>query len=69
MFTGRTFSAVVVVYCLLQVDSASKMFADEAAALYERAISSLLKSCILIYFAFADFEEVRIKYFFVSRLF
>lgn len=35
-----------------------KLFADEAAAIYERAITSLMKSNMLIYFAYADFEEV-----------
>ncbi|PVD28191.1 hypothetical protein C0Q70_10777 [Pomacea canaliculata] len=39
-----------------------KLFADEAAAIYERAITSLMKSNMLIYFAYADFEETRMKY-------
>lgn len=34
------------------------MFADEAAAIYERAITTLLKQNSLLYFAYADFEEV-----------
>ena len=34
------------------------MFADEAAAIYERAITTLLKQNMLLYFAYADFEEV-----------
>ncbi|KAK7478906.1 hypothetical protein BaRGS_00029887 [Batillaria attramentaria] len=42
--------------------NAGKMFADEAAAIYERAISSLMKSNMLIYFAYADFEETRMKH-------
>ena len=37
----------------------AKVFSDEAAAIYERAISSLMKKNMLIYFAYADFEEVR----------
>ncbi|XP_071113458.1 cleavage stimulation factor subunit 3-like [Haliotis cracherodii] len=42
--------------------NAGKMFADEAAAIYERAISSLMKKNMLLYFAYADFEEGRMKY-------
>ena len=34
------------------------IFADEAAAIYERATTSLMKSTVLLYFAYADFEEV-----------
>lgn len=34
------------------------MFADEAAVLYERATTTVLKNCMLLYFAYADFEEV-----------
>ncbi|XP_022256823.1 cleavage stimulation factor subunit 3-like [Limulus polyphemus] len=39
--------------------NAGKMFSDEAAAIYERAITTLLKTNQLLYFAYADFEEVR----------
>lgn len=39
----------------------AKVFSDEAAAIYERAISSLMKKNMLIYFAYADFEEGRMK--------
>ncbi|ESO84817.1 hypothetical protein LOTGIDRAFT_236052 [Lottia gigantea] len=42
--------------------NAGKMFADEAAAIYERAVSSLMKKNALIYFAYADFEEGRMKF-------
>ncbi|KAL3882786.1 hypothetical protein ACJMK2_029149 [Sinanodonta woodiana] len=41
---------------------AGKMFADEAAALYERAITTVMKTNMLLYFAYADFEESRMKY-------
>jgi hypothetical protein len=34
------------------------MFADEAAALFERAITTTMKGNMLIYFTYADFEEV-----------
>lgn len=37
----------------------SKLFSDEAANIYERAISTLLKKNMLLYFSFADYEEVR----------
>ncbi|KAK6169592.1 hypothetical protein SNE40_020613 [Patella caerulea] len=42
--------------------NAGKMFADEAAAIYERAISTLMKTNMLIYFSYADFEEGRMKF-------
>ncbi|ESO06606.1 hypothetical protein HELRODRAFT_64205, partial [Helobdella robusta] len=43
-------------------DTMSKVFADEAANMYERAISMGLKNCLLIYFSYADFEESRMKH-------
>lgn len=39
----------------------SKLFSDEAANIYERAIGTLLKKNMLLYFAFADYEEVSIQ--------
>ncbi|XP_066998910.2 protein suppressor of forked isoform X2 [Anabrus simplex] len=42
--------------------TAAKLFSDEAAAIYERATSTLLKKNMLLYFAYADFEEGRLKY-------
>ncbi|KAJ9595491.1 hypothetical protein L9F63_013313, partial [Diploptera punctata] len=42
--------------------TAAKLFSDEAAAVYERATSTLLKKNMLLYFAYADFEEGRLKY-------
>jgi len=42
-----------------QADISGKVFADEAAGLYERATTTMLKNCTLLYFAYADFEEVR----------
>ncbi|XP_076467376.1 cleavage stimulation factor subunit 3-like [Babylonia areolata] len=42
--------------------NAGKLFADEAAAIYERATTTIMKSNMLIYFAYADFEETRMKY-------
>uniref|UniRef100_A0A6I8SHI8 Cleavage stimulation factor subunit 3 n=1 Tax=Xenopus tropicalis TaxID=8364 RepID=A0A6I8SHI8_XENTR len=38
----------------------AKLFSDEAANIYERAISTLLKKNMLLYFAYADYEEVSI---------
>lgn len=38
----------------------AKLFSDEAANIYERAIGSLLKKNMLLYFSFADYEEVRV---------
>ncbi|XP_073238338.1 cleavage stimulation factor subunit 3-like isoform X1 [Porites lutea] len=40
----------------------SKVLSDEAANIYERAISGLMKHSMLIYFAYADFEEGRMKF-------
>ncbi|XP_040184228.1 cleavage stimulation factor subunit 3 isoform X1 [Rana temporaria] len=40
----------------------AKLFSDEAASIYERAISTLLKKNMLLYFAYADYEESRMKY-------
>jgi len=42
--------------------AAGKLFADEAASIHERAINSLMKKNMLIYFAYADFEEGRMKH-------
>lgn len=39
----------------------SKLFSDEAANIYERAIGTLLKKNMLLYFAFADYEEVGVQ--------
>eukprot|EP00096_Caligus_rogercresseyi_P003916 TRINITY_DN1779_c0_g1_i1.p1 TRINITY_DN1779_c0_g1~~TRINITY_DN1779_c0_g1_i1.p1 ORF type:complete len:728 (+),score=123.76 TRINITY_DN1779_c0_g1_i1:561-2744(+) len=43
------------------VDS-SKSFLDQASAFYERGISGVLNKCVLLHFAYADFEEQRMKY-------
>lgn len=43
------------------VDSA-RSFIDQASQLYERAISGVLRTCALLYFAYADFEEQNMKY-------
>ena len=45
-------------YSLLQDMQGSKLLAEEASSLYERAISGLMKNNMLLYFAYADFEEV-----------
>ncbi|XP_019553197.1 protein suppressor of forked [Aedes albopictus] len=42
--------------------NAAKVFADEAANILERAINSVLSRNALLYFAYADFEEGRLKY-------
>lgn len=39
----------------------ARQFADDTAAMYERAIM-LLRSNIMLYFAYADYEEGRCKY-------
>uniref|UniRef100_A0A8C1HGW0 Cleavage stimulation factor subunit 3 n=1 Tax=Cyprinus carpio carpio TaxID=630221 RepID=A0A8C1HGW0_CYPCA len=40
----------------------AKLFSDEAANIYERAIGTLLKKNMLLYFSFADYEESRMKH-------
>ena len=39
----------------------SKVLGDETAAMYERAITGIMKHSMLLYFAYADFEEVKKK--------
>lgn len=43
-------------------DITGKAFAEESAGIYERAITTLLKNNILLFFTYADFEESRVKY-------
>ncbi|KAJ8340587.1 hypothetical protein SKAU_G00352200 [Synaphobranchus kaupii] len=40
----------------------AKLFSDEAANIYERAIATLLKKNMLLHFSFADYEESRMKH-------
>ncbi|XP_036595701.1 cleavage stimulation factor subunit 3-like [Trichosurus vulpecula] len=42
--------------------SSAKIFSSEVANIYERAISTLLKKNMLLYFAYADYEEGRMKF-------
>lgn len=42
--------------------TSAKLFSDEAANMFERATSTTLKNSMLLYFAYADFEEGRLKY-------
>lgn len=42
--------------------NASKLFSEEAANMFERATSTLLAKNMLLYFAYADYEEGRLKY-------
>jgi len=44
----------------LQADNTGKAFADESSAMYERATTTVLKNNMLLFFAYADFEEVRL---------
>lgn len=45
------------------------MFADEAANILERAINGVLSRNSLLYYAYADFEEGRMKYEKVHQLY
>lgn len=42
--------------------TAARAFGDEASNILERAISGVLSRNALLYFAYADFEEGRMKY-------
>ncbi|XP_014665029.1 PREDICTED: cleavage stimulation factor subunit 3-like [Priapulus caudatus] len=42
--------------------NAGKLFSDEAANMYERAITTMLRRNQLLYFAYADFEESRMHF-------
>jgi cleavage stimulation factor subunit 3 len=42
--------------------NAARVFSDEAANIMERAINGVLSRNALLYFAYADFEEGRLKY-------
>ncbi|PRD36893.1 UNVERIFIED_CONTAM: Cleavage stimulation factor subunit 3 [Trichonephila clavipes] len=42
--------------------SAGKLFSEEASDIYERATTSFLRTNMLLHFAYADFEEGRMKY-------
>lgn len=44
------------------------MFADEAGSVYERAVTTLMKNNMLVYFAYADFEEVLHVYSFGDKI-
>ena len=46
----------------IQDTNAAKIFYDEVANILERAIGGVLSRNALLYFAFADFEEGRLKY-------
>lgn len=46
--------------------NACKLFAEEAGNIYERGVSALLKHTLLLYFAYADFEEVGVVIFLSS---
>ena len=58
LFKQWSVNYIEIMLHLLQDQNAGKMFADEAAAIYERAITTLMKSNMLLFFAYADFEEV-----------
>lgn len=47
-----------LIHLCLQDMNNSKLFSDEAANIYERAIGTLLKKNMLLYFSFGDYEEV-----------
>ncbi|GAB6030297.1 Cleavage stimulation factor subunit 3 [Chamberlinius hualienensis] len=42
--------------------NAGKTLSDDVAGMYDRAITGLLHKSMLLYFAYADFEEGRMKY-------
>ncbi len=40
----------------------SKLFTDQAASLFERCTTGVLTNCMLVHFAYADFEEQRRRF-------
>jgi len=58
-FNLNYFLLLLFISLCVQADISGKVFADEAAGLYERATTTTLKNCMLLYFTYADFEEVR----------
>lgn len=52
----------VISFTHLQDVQAAKIFADECANILERSINGVLNRNALLYFAYADFEEGRLKY-------
>lgn len=47
---------------MIQDVNAARVFSDEAANILDRAINGVLSRNALLYFAYADFEEGRMKY-------
>ena len=45
---------------MLQDITTGNKLADDAASFYERSTSTLLKSNLMLHFAYADFEEVNL---------
>ena len=43
-----------------EVDN-SKMFLEQTEAFYDRVTGGVLKKCMLLHFAFADFQEQQMK--------
>lgn len=56
-------------FCAIQDLNASKLFADEASAIYERATTTVLKRNPLVYYVYAEFEEVRSNCYVIMSLF
>lgn len=42
--------------------TSSKLYSDEVSNMYERAITGILANCTMLYFAYAEYEEGRMKY-------
>lgn len=49
---------ILIIIIIFQDMQGSKLLSDEASNLYERAINGLMSLNMLLYFAYADFEEV-----------
>lgn len=47
---------------MFQESASAKKFSDQAADVYENAITGVLGKNMLLFFAYADFEETRVKY-------
>lgn len=49
--------------------TASRHYSEEAVAMFERSIKSFMKTNMLMYFAYADYEESRLNYTKVSQIY
>lgn len=63
LYISNLYVCIYVYICIDNKDTqAAKLFGDECANILERSINGVLNKNALLYFAYADFEEGRMKY-------